>query len=466
VEVRRDVVIEPRREIPVAKRAEVLVVGGSPTGVAAAVAAARNGADVLLVERYGILGGQTTAGQVFTHGKRLLFDGSGRRIVAGINWEMIQRALDWGGAEPAWKSDLDWNWHGTWVDPEILKLVLVEMLDEAGVRLLLHSFVAGAIVEGGQLRGVIVENKSGRQAILAHVTVDATGDGDVAAAAGAPFESRGKEGFGPGLHSTFGQVDIERVLQFLDENPDQFRSMPVSTVQELRDRTRKGWSWGMTGFYDLVTRAMDEGVLEAGDARRGGSLGFLWMRDDLVQVWSIGPGIGIDALDVDDLTRAELRSRRRLGRIARFFQMYVPGFESATLVVTPVQIGVRETRRIRGEYVLTEEDVLGSARFSDAITLCAGHDQADRVGKGVGVPYRCLVPLDVDNLLVAGRCISVDAPTALDAVRGIIGGVSTGEAAGTAAALALRSGLPPRQVDVPTLRKMLTDQGVILDSPS
>ena len=472
MEVRKDVVVEPQREVPVAKRAAVLVVGGSPTGVAAAVAAARNGADVLLVERYGILGGQTTVGRVFTHGKRLFYDGSGRRIVGGLNWEMIERALERGGAEPGWESDADWQWTGTWVDPEILKLVLLEMVEEAGVRLLLHSLAVGAIVEEGELRGVIVENKSGRQAILAQVTVDATGDGDVAALAGARFASRGKQSFRPGLNSHFGHVDVEQVLRYLEQNPDQFEAIPVRTVEELRERTERDWSWGITGFYDLVSQALENGVLEQGDVRKGGGLGFLWMRDDFVQVLFTWPSGNVDALDVDDLTRAEVESRQRLGRIMRFFREYVPGFESAVLLATPVQIGIRETRRIEGEYVLTEEDVLGSARFPDTVALCSGHDETvrsralwctDRIRQGVSIPYRCLVSTNVENLLVAGRCISADAPTGVNAVRGIGAGVSTGEAAGTAAALAVKSGVPARDIDISALRKTLTDQGFVLD---
>ena len=481
MEVRKDVVVEPQREVPVAKRAAVLVVGGSPTGVAAAVAAARNGADVLLVERYGILGGQTTVGRVFTHGMRLFHDGSGRRIVGGLNWEMIERALERGGAEPGWESDADWEWYGTWVDPEILKLVLLEMVEEAGVRLLLHSLAVGAIVEEGELRGVIVENKSGRQAILAQVTVDATGDGDVAALAGARFASRGREGFQPGLNSHFGHVDIEKVLRYLDENPGQCRATPISLpvrsepvcdTSEFRERIARGWSWGLTGFYDLVAQALEKGVLEQGDLREGGGLGFLWMRDDFVQVLFTWPSGNVDALDVDDLTRAEVESRQRLGRIMRFFREYVPGFESAVLLATPVQIGIRETRRIEGEYVLTEEDVLGSARFPDTVALCSGHDETvrsralwctDRIRQGVSIPYRCLVSTNVENLLVAGRCISADAPTGVNAVRGIGAGVSTGEAAGTAAALAVKSGVPARDIDISALRKTLTDQGFVLD---
>ena len=463
MKVKNDVVIESQRETPVAKRAEVLVVGGSPTGVSAAVAAARNGADVLLVERFGILGGTTTAGLVFTHGKRLLYDRSGHRIVDGLNWEMIERALRYGGAEAAWEGDADWEWYGTYIDPEVLKLVLMEMLDEAGVRLLLHSLVVDTIVEDGALRGVVVENKSGRQAILATMAVDATGDGDVAARAGAPFQHRGRACRRPGLHSILGQVEIEKVLAYLDQNPEQFRGQPVRTVAELRERIQRGWSWGIHGFYDLIQQAIEDGILEEADGRGGRGRGFLWMRDGLVQVWSISPDGDVDMLDVDDLTLAEVQSRGRLSRIVRFFQCYVPGFEAAKLVLTPFHMGVRETRQIQGEYVLTPEDVHASRQFPDAITLCAGHDEADNVEKGFGIPYRCLVPLGVENLLVAGRCISAEAPVAHHGIRGIIPGVSTGEASGTAAAMAVRAGISPREVDVPTLRQKLKDQGVILD---
>lgn len=463
MEIRPDRVIEPQRETVVAKKSQVLVVGGSPTGVAAAVAAARAGADVLLVDRYGVLGGQTTVGLVFTHGKRLLYNGLGQRIVGGINAEMIRRALAEDGAESTWDGDDDWEWEGTWIDPEILKLLLIDMLDEAGVRVLLHTLVVGALVDNGQVRGVIVENASGRQAILAEVTVDATGDAEVAAFADAAFQTRGNSAFQPGLHALLGHVDIEQTLDYFEAHHDQVCPLLVDTVQDIRMRYRKGWSWGINGFFDFCKQALEAGILHEGDVKLQRGLGFLWMRGDTVQLWSINAGIAIDALNADDLTEAELRTRRRLGRLRHFYRRYVPGFAQATLTVTPTRIGIRETRQVVGEYTLTGEDVTGSVRFPDEIALCSGHDMFPHVVHGFGIPYRCLLPRQLDNLLVAGRCISAAAPTAVNAIRGIIGGVSTGEAAGTAAALAVCHHQLPRHLGVQSLQAQLWHQGVILD---
>jgi len=460
-----DMVVEPQREIPVVKRVDIVVAGGSPTGVAAALAAARNGADVLLIERYGFLGGQTTAGLIFSPHPRALFSASGKQIMGGIAQEMIQRAIELEGSGYSWQDISNDKFFDVAIDPEIMKYLLLEMIEKAGVRLLLHSLTVGSLVENKVIKGVIVENKSGRQAVLAKTIIDATGDGDVAAGAGAEFEYRGKEGIFPGMLYRMGNVDMAKTFQYVKKNPDQFWQYPQGiSLEEFEKRFEQDQFIGMTGFYDLVKEAIEkgdfkyeEGIISSGAVS---GVGFAWLGKGRVMVWKNNLA-NVDCLNIRDLNYAEVQARKHAWTTASFYKKYVPGFESAYLLDTPAQIGIRETRRIIGEYVLTGEDVLESRRFDDAIAWISGHDEAPRVPNGHGIPYKCLVPKEIDNLLVAGRCISVSAPVAINAIRGILGGIATGQAAGTAAALAVKSKVPPRQIDIPRLQKMLKEGGAI-----
>ena len=406
-------IIEKERRTPITDEAEVVVAGGGPAGVAAAVSSARLGVETMLVERYGCLGGMATGGLVITLVET-------RRYGRGIVKETIERLEELGGArlrQPA-SEPHEWTEGASFsgeecinVDPELLKHVLNEMVAEAGVDLLMHSMVVGAEMNGDIIEGIVLEDKSGRHAVSGRMFVDATGDGDVAAAAGAPF-SRDMHPWGINIDFRLGDVDGTRERAFRDERPAEHGRV----LDGLRERVGGRMGWGPS------------------------------VRDGVV--WGGAPHIfEADGLNPRDLTRVEVEGRRAVVRGLEYLRAHMPGMERTFLLDTSSQVGVRETRRIVGEYVLTKEDEVGGRRFDDAIASSL-----------FDVPYRCLVPLKVDNLLVGGRCIST-THEAQGPVRNIPPCMVTGQAAGAAAALAVKTGTPPRRLAAKTVIKALIEQG-------
>ena len=403
-------IVEERRETVVTAEVDVIVAGGGPAGLGAAVAAARNGADVLLVERYGHLGGMATGGLVIC-----LVETA--RYGYGICREVIERLSDLKAAKlnktkretPSWVEGASLSGEESWnFDPEALKFVADELVTKSGADLLLHSLVVGSITEEKDVQGIIIEGKSGRQAVLGKVVVDATGDGDMAAASGAPF-NLDRHPWGINMEYRIGNVDIEAAMQWKKENLELYGKL---------DEDVGKISWG---------RTVNKGVVWAHTPR------CFW---------------NLDGLNVRHLTRVEVESRKMIMKSLRFFRNNLPGFEDAFLLETAPQIGVRETRRIMGEYTLTKEDALSRRRFDDAIA------------RGLfDIPYKCLVPKEVDGLLVAGRCIST-THEAQGVIRNIPPCLTTGQAAGTAAALAAKRGIKPRKLDVRLLKEALKRQGV------
>ncbi len=422
---------EPSREIPVAAQADVLVIGGGPAGFTAAAAAARLGADVILVERYGCLGGLATGGLVLY--MDAIFDRQGQRWIGGLPWETLDRLRSMGGLA----ADGPTNLHA---DSELLQVVANELCAEAGVTLRLHSWATSAIVEDGRLQGVIVESKSGRQALLASVCVDATGDGDLAALAGASYEMGHMR---IGLNLKVGGVDRARFSAFQQEQPERLRQLDG----ELRDLGGFSLRPNTTPHSDLGVFWINVlGLSGRGAPAEPGATLHESFEGNLSTV------------DVEDLTYAEVELRRRLVRSLDFYRHNVPGFENVRLLAFASQLGVRDSRHIIGRHVLTRADVLADAGFADTIGMAAvsfadvGHYR---------VPYRCLVPRDVSGLLVAGRCISVDH-WIIQSVRLIPPAMMTGQAAGTAAALAVQAGVSPAEVDVAAPQSQLAQDHVIL----
>ena len=394
-------VVQPQRTLRVAAETDVLVVGGGPAGVAAALAARRTGAKVLLVERYGHFGGLWTGGLVLIvigmHAKGP--DGKLIQVTRGIGEEMMQRLgkVHRGivnhrlGASPT-------------VDAEALKYVMVEMVAEAGVDVLLHSWCVDAIVDGKTAKGAIFESKSGRQAILAKVVIDASGDGDIYAAAGAEFE-----------HHRFRTGLVHRI-----------------------------------GNLDKVDAAKAKG------AKPPRGLGGLTPIQGVNWVNMQGPEA--DGLEVRDLTRLEMNHRRAIWRsVERVRQS--PGYERAYLLETAPQLGVRITRLLTGVSRLTYKDSQAGTKFPDAIGV-GGPWGRDKVGAWQ-IPYGCLVPRSVDGVLAAGRCISGELRMA-DLLRIIPPCFVTGHAAGVAAAVSAKDGCPPRAVEVPKVQRILKEQGAYL----
>ena len=406
-------ITEEEKRTPITDEAEVVVAGGGPTGVAAAVASARLGVKTMLIERYGCLGGMATGGLVITLVET-------RRYGMGIVKETVDGLRRLGGARlrrPA-KEPNEWTEGASFsgeecinVDPELLKHVLNEMAVEAGVDLMMHSVAAGVEMEDNIIKGIILEDKSGRHAVAGRMFVDATGDADIAAAAGAPF-SYDKHPWGVNIDFRLGGVDVAEERAFRDEHPEEH----TRVLDGLKERVGGRMYWGPS------------------------------VKDGIV--WGGAPHIlEADALDPRDLTRVEVEGRRAVVKGLEYLRAHMPGMEKAFLLDTSSQVGVRETRRIIGEYVLTREDEVGGRRFEDAVASSL-----------FDIPYRCLVPLKVDNLLVGGRCIST-THEAQGPIRNIPPCMITGQAAGVAAALAVRMEIQPRKLDPKQIIEALIKQG-------
>jgi hypothetical protein len=448
--------IDYAKTVPVTQETEVLVVGGGPAGIAAAIASARNGAKTVLVEQYGFLGGMATAGLVGPFMTSYGIDGVDP-IIEGVFRELVDRMLAIGAAiDPARVKGFSayggyhayGHEHVTPFDPEALKYVAQEMVLEAGAELKFHAFFLDSLVEGDQIVGLITASKSGLEALRGEIVIDATGDGDVAARAGAPYE-KGRAGDGllqpVSLFFRVGNVDDEAVQAYMDEHPED---------ESFRDIVRKAKEKGeFSHTKDWFTMFK---LPRAGE---------WWANVSRVH--------GIDATDVDQLTRAEIEGHRQVIYLVDFLRKRVPGFGNCYLLDTGSQIGVRETRRIMGEYVLTAEDVFAARRFEDAIARVSfpidihdvngggGFFEGPRDGPYYTIPYRCLVPKKIENLLVAGRCISA-THEAHGSLRVMPPCFATGQAAGTASALALETNTSPRYTDVKLLRESLIQQGALV----
>jgi ribulose 1,5-bisphosphate synthetase/thiazole synthase len=404
--------LEPTREVPIRWEADVVVCGGGPAGTAAAIAAARRGASVILLERYGCLGGLATGGLVLA---LPAFEDLGRPIIRGIGYEMRQRMLDSGEAAFRWAAG------GSLFDPEALKWLSVRMCLEAGVKVLHHVWIASAVVRDGRVAAVIVESKAGRLAVRGKVFIDGTGDGDVFAAAGAAFEASNQY---IGLPFRVANVDLERWERAREADPDG-----VSAAMEAA-RVAGGWE-SYAGFNALP---FPEGCL--------------WGNNMLKE---------LNGLDPEDLTYVEIEGREAIRRHLEALRRTVPGWERAWLMDVASQVGVRRTRRLQGEYVLTGEDT-GQADFRIEDAVGRGNDFR-KSGIAYDIPYRALLPREVDGLLVTGRCLSC-THEALEPLREIHVCWVMGEAAGVAAAMAVEQQREPRELSVPELQANLRAAGV------
>lgn len=445
----------PACELPVVAEADVVVAGGGNAGFIAALAAARSGARTILVERYGYLGGCLTGTYAAEPG--FFGDSDGNLVIRGIGWEFIERM------EKAAAAVVDRKWWLVQIFPEAVKAVALEMVLEAGVQLYLHSWASDVLLEKGIVRGLIVQNKSGRQVIEGKVFVDATGDADLAFLAGAPTEKLEPDQlWQTSVDLTVCNVDVAKVVQWTKDNPQCIGLKnipkdvtlpgihPMLTLVIRGDRTAiNDQDWSITHIGPMPTVKL---MIHPCISRVQGS-------------------VEIDGTDVRGLTYAEIEARRRAMAHLAYLQQTVPGFENA-IVVGESHLGVRETRRIIGEYVLTIADLRRNARFPDVVALnCRALDrhikgevfQYELLQGNHDIPLRALIPQRVQNLLVAGRCISSDHE-AHASLRGAATCLATGHAAGTAAALAALGNGRIRELDIPLLQRTLQEQGAILST--
>jgi 2-polyprenyl-6-methoxyphenol hydroxylase-like FAD-dependent oxidoreductase len=421
----RTFVSEPQRQTPVKAETEVLVIGGGTAGVSAAVAAARNGAEVILVERLGYLGGLATGGLIAL--LLTLDDGRGRQVIGGLCQEITDRLLkrgaahfpsrsDWGSAdEKLIASDQQWGlvWgrgphrvrYSVAYDAEEFKFALNTMAEEAKVRLLFHCYACDAIVDGDRIIGTTFQGKSGRFAILAKTVIDASGDGDIFTSAGVPYE---KEAVLPWLWFTMGGV--ENAEAAIEKGGWFFRTLGDGRVL---------LPWGAT---ERIARK-------------------------------------IDATDPDDLSYAELACRRRVMEQVDSVRAEIPGFARAHICHIADQLGVTESRRLVGRHVLGRDEV--DTPCDDVIAITGNWTKYESL---YYIPYRSLLATQFTNLIVAGRCISVDHRVH-HATKEIPPCMATGEAAGVAAALSVRAGIEPAALDVKLIQSRLEGQGAILRLP-
>ena len=435
-----------QREIPVRHEVDVFVAGGGPAGVAAAVVAARRGASVFLAEGHSCFGGMGTAGLVPAF---MQFGDGINFLSAGIGQEVLDRLRTAGGTDPD-DSPEKASCEGVGIRVEVLKRVYDDMAGDAGVKFAFHTTMIGVEAEGGEVTSVVCAAKSGIFAVKAKIYVDCTGDGDLAVLAGAKSEKGDEKGnLMPGtLCSLWAGIDWDAVK-----------------------------ASGLGSGGNRLEDAFKDGVFTNQDRHLPG----MWPISRKIGGGNIGHTFGVDGTDERSVTDALLWGRKSMLEYERYYKQYLKGFEDMELVATGSLLGLRETRRIMGDYVLCLEDFKNRAVFDDEIGRYSypvdihptGTDKADfekfrdewdnlRFGKGdnYGIPYRCLVPLELSNVLVAGRCVSADRYVQ-SSIRVMPGCYITGQAAGMAAVMAAGDS-DVRRVNVGELRSKLREMGAYL----
>ncbi|MEL7524633.1 MAG: FAD-dependent oxidoreductase [Pseudomonadota bacterium] len=421
-------------QVPVVADCDVVVIGAGPAGHAAAVSAARNGASVTLLERYHHLGGMASGGMVLVlddmvnEGNEVVTTGIVSEFVDRLerqdaavypppedcqtNWQMWQKWSRWGCIDFHKAMMPQPIIHAVAFDPDGWKRVSLDMVVEAKVNLRTHSWFSDVLMENGRISGVIAQTKLGRQAIRANYVVDATGDLDVGVAAGADYID------GQYIVTTvfrLANVDTDKAVAFEFAEPEQYKKL------DREARRRIGGAWGMW-----------------------------WLKTPIPGVvWCNCPHMpGYDGLSVEDMVASEIEGRERMMKLHAFAKENIPGFENATMLGAAEQMGIRQTRLLKGEYVVNKDDVKSRRYFAD--TVCRGRDYY--------TPYRALLPKGIDNLIVAGRHYSVESD-AQKLSREIPPCMAQGEAAGVAAALALEGNAPLRMVDYKAIQKQMRAQG-------
>ena len=445
--------------------ADVVVVGGGPAGMCAAIAAARQGVRVILVEQGAFCGGMATRGLVGPF--MTCYDAKGETmIIRGLFEEIVDRMVARGFAiHPsqvrAGTAFTSWittgHEHVTPFEPEGLKVIMDEMLTQAGVKILYHTDFLRPVLEGDTITGILVSSKRGLSVIKGTVIIDCTGDGDVAHRCGVPYEMGNEE-----------MKLMQPATMFFHISNVDHEAVEADIQQNLHNFYRKD-GVNYRSFHWRVSEARANGDWSL----KRVSIGLFRMPKP--DEWCVNTSriMDVDSTDNESLTRAELEGRQQAQQILRFLRKYVPGCENARLKSTASYVGIRESRHIQGDYRLTAEDLRESKVPEDSILLAANSvDVHGRFGptsneyvpiKGdyYGVPYRSLLPKGIEQLLIAGRCVSADS-TAAGAIRVMPPCMAMGQAAGTAAALAVKTGETVRRVDVKNLRKVLKENGAFL----
>jgi len=456
----KQVIIEQKRDTEIIASPDLLVVGSGPAGVCAAIAASRLGAKTLLIEKYGFVGGNLTTAMVnpiFT-----FHDIHGRQIISGVANEIVSRLFS-NGFSPGYVTDLTFdNASMTPFDSEGCKTVLFKMLEETGVDLLLHTLVVDAITTNGKVSAVIIESKSGRQAICPKYVIDCSADGDVAVHAGANYIlGDGIEGImqPATLYFRIGGVDRIELKNWMKLNRSLLKENP--TDEEIDSQK----AIALMGLNQLISKAISAGELDKEIAPR------ILMYELPHNQFSVNTTRlqNIDGTNTRDITKAEIVLRKQVIQTFHFIRKYIGGFNDSYIIDSGIQVGIRETRHIICDYTLTKDDILNGTSFNDGIACGTFaidiHPPKGRLqiftgsGKKVyEIPYRCLLPIGIDNLLVAGRCISA-THEAYGSIRVMATCMAMGQGAGVAAALIIHKGITTREINVEELKSELIKQG-------
>jgi hypothetical protein len=442
---------EAARETKVCRTADVVVVGGGPGGIGAAVSAARSGADTVLIERYEHLGGMGTGGLVTIIPN--LSDFSGKQQIAGISQEWIERLEkreatdypkkeDWGSDDPKvvqyYQKRSFFNvrekrvLYSAHIDAEISKCILQDMVEEAGVKTYLHAWGTEPIMDGNKVAGVIFESKSGRQAILAKVVIDSTGDGDLLPYSGADFEDE--------IDRTLRIANLSFSYWIANVDLKKYNEYRSTHQKEIMEQMREIRKAGGHGSFMTSNLKNQESV-----------------------VWVFPRYANKSQVDVEELTRVEFLGRKEMLITHDYYKKNIPGFDKSFIVLSNPQLGTRGARRVVGEYVMTEKDMNSNVPHQDTIAVFPDVDRGkESIDSPVTyMPYRCMIPRKVDNFLIACRAFSSNA-IANNFFNYIPHCIALGEAAGTAAAQAISSGVDLRNIDIKSLQNSLKKQGVIL----
>ena len=437
------------------RRWDVVVLGGGVSGCMAAFAAAKQGAATLLVEQYGFLGGSLTNAGV---GPMMTFHAGSRQVVTGLPQELVERMAAKQGCIGHIEDTTGYASSVTPFDAEIMKLTLDEMAQEFGVDVLFHATLIGARTENGALKSVVVQTKSGAMELQGCVFIDASGDGALSLAAGADIrQGRDADGLCQPMTTNMkvSGVDVEALKEEIRKNQSNFNVKDLTSM----DRSPR---LSMAGFYKEFNRAKTEGLLHT-------------EREDVLLFETVNPGevivnttriVKLNPVDPWDLSRAEREGRKQAHELIRFFRASCAGFENAVLVSTGVQIGVRESRRVMGDYVLNQEDLLQSRYFEDTVALGGYpidiHNPTGaktetthlKPGQYYYIPLQSLLVKEFENLLVCGRCMSATHEAGA-AIRVTPIAMGVGQAAGTAAGLASTKCVPVRNLEIAQIRDAL-----------
>jgi ribulose 1,5-bisphosphate synthetase/thiazole synthase len=473
---------------------DVVVVGGGTEGVSAAISAARAGARTILIERIGALGGQMNVqgppGFAYAH----MFNPRGEQVIGGIVEETHHRLEKEGHAMPYPRNPLESSY--AFVDPDWWGLMIFEMMTENHVDLLLHSLAVDVIKEGDAVTGVIVENTSGRMAVMGKIIIDCTGEGDIASRAGAPYEKISKDEIEiepPSISFSMDGVDWDKLIKYFNEHTEEFLDTwtvrgPTTEAEKQIRQNRINVFKNLRTVEDLVKMGaitfgkLTRELVAKGEYHEFGDLGFFFTPREGGKYQAIFQHSSqvrqCDATDIRELTAGEIEARRQVVIALKAARKYMPGFENAYLTRITSYLRIRETRRIMGDYKMVITDVQTARKFPDVIgksvqgmgafhtatidtlTFLPGHHGIGDNGS-FDLPYRILVPQKVENMLIAGKHVSADRNCYL---RFLPETMVTGQAAGVAAALCVKRNVTPREMekDVSELQSILVKQGAIL----